>query len=164
MEQLLCLIAFTVTGIVIGVLFDVFRILRRSFKTADWLTTLQDILFWILAGFITLFSIFKFNNGEIRSYIFIGIALGVLIYMLTLSKYIVKYSVIIIKFIKKIISYPVNLIFKIFNFLLIKHIKFLAQKLSTFFKKIFQNTTKIMKKKEKNKIKLQEKEGILWNL
>ena len=131
MEQLLCLIAFTVTGIVIGVLFDVFRILRRSFKTADWLTTLQDILFWILAGFITLFSIFKFNNGEIRSYIFIGIALGVLIYMLTLSKYIVKkYSVIIIKFIKK----------------------------------IFQNTTKIMKKKEKNKIKLQEKEGILWNL
>ena len=73
MEQLLCLIAFTVTGIVIGVLFDVFRILRRSFKTADWLTTLQDILFWILAGFITLFSIFKFNNGEIRSYIFIEI-------------------------------------------------------------------------------------------
>lgn len=116
MEQLLCLIAFTVTGLVIGVLFDVFRILRRSFKTADWLTTLQDILFWILAGSITLFSIFKFNNGEIRSYIFIGIALGVLIYMLTLSKYIVKYSVIIIKFIKKIISYPVNLIFKIFNF------------------------------------------------
>ena len=84
--------------------------------------------------------------------------------MLTLSKYVVKYSVIIIKFIKKIISYPVNLIFKIFNFLLIKPIKFLAQRLSTFFKKIFQNTTKIMKKKEKNKIKLQEKEGILWNL
>ena len=100
MEQLFCLIAFTATGIVIGVLFDIFRILRRSFKTADWLTTLQDILFWILAGFVILFSIFKFNNGEIRSYIFIGIALGVLIYMLTLSKYIVKYSVIIIKFIK----------------------------------------------------------------
>ena len=52
---------------------------------------------------------FKFNNGEIRSYIFVGISLGVLIYMLTLSKYIVRCSVIIIKFIKKIISYPVNL-------------------------------------------------------
>lgn len=149
MEQLLCLIAFTVIGIVIGVLFDIFRILRRSFKTADWLTTLQDILFWILAGFIILFSIFKFNNGEIRSYIFVGIALGVLIYILTISKYIVKYSVIIIKFIKKILSYPINLILKILNFLLIKPIKFLAQKLSTFFKKILQKTTKIMKKKEK---------------
>ena len=160
MEQLFCLIAFTATGIVIGVLFDIFRILRRSFKTADWLTTLQDILFWILAGFVILFSIFKFNNGEIRSYIFVGISLGVLIYMLTLSKYIVRCSVIIIKFIKKIISYPVNLIIKITN-LLIKPIKFLAQKLSTFFKKIFHNTTNIMKKKSKNKIKLQEKEGIL---
>ena len=161
MEQLFCLIAFTATGIVIGVLFDIFRILRRSFKTADWLTTLQDILFWILAGFVILFSIFKFNNGEIRSYIFVGISLGVLIYMLTLSKYIVRCSVIIIKFIKKIISYPVNLIIKITNFLIIKTIKFLVKKISTFFKKIFHNTTNIMKKKSKNKIKLQEKEGIL---
>ena len=161
MEQLFCLIAFTATGIVIGVLFDIFRILRRSFKTADWLTTLQDILFWILAGFVILFSIFKFNNGEIRSYIFVGISLGVLIYMLTLSKYIVRCSVIIIKFIKKIISYPVNLIIKITNFLIIKPIKFLVTKISTFFKKIFHNTTNIMKKKSKNKIKLQEKEGIL---
>jgi len=157
MEQLFCLIAFTATGIVIGVLFDIFRILRRSFKTADWLTTLQDILFWILAGFVILFSIFKFNNGEIRSYIFVGISLGVLIYMLTLSKYIVRCSVIIIKFIKKIISYPVNLIIKITNFLIIKPIKFLV-------KKIFHNTTNIMKKKLKNKIKLQEKEGILWKM
>ena len=133
MEQLFCLIAFTATGIVIGVLFDIFRILRRSFKTADWLTTLLDILFWILAGFVILFSIFKFNNGEIRSYIFVGISLGVLIYMLTLSKYIVRCSVIIIKFIKKIISYPVNLIIKITNFLIIKPIKFLVKKISTFF-------------------------------
>ena len=164
MEQLLCLIAFTVTGIVIGVLFDIFRILRKSFKTADWLTTLQDILFWILAGFVILFSIFKFNNGEIRSYIFIGIALGILIYMLTLSKYIVKYSVIIIKFVKKIISYPINLILKIFKIFIIKPVKFLTQKISTFFTKIFKNSSKIIKKKEKNKIKLQEKEGILWNL
>lgn len=161
MEQLFCLIAFTATGIVIGVLFDIFRILRRSFKTADWLTTLQDILFWILAGFVILFSIFKFNNGEIRSYIFVGISLGVLIYMLTLSKYIVRCSVIIIKFIKKIISYPVNLIIKITNFLIIRPIKFLVKKISTFFKKKFHNTTNIMKKKSKNKIKLQEKEGIL---
>lgn len=161
MEQLLCLIAFTVTGIVIGVLFDIFRILRKSFKTADWLTTLQDILFWILAGFVILFSIFKFNNGEIRSYIFVGIALGVLVYMLTLSKYIVKYSVIIIKFIKKIVSYPINLILKIFKLFIIKPVKFLTRKISTFFTKIFKNSSKIIKKKEKNKIKLQEKEGIL---
>lgn len=157
MEQLLCLIAFTVTGIVIGVLFDVFRILRRSFKTADWLTTLQDILFWILAGFITLFSIFKFNNGEIRSYIFIGIALGVLIYMLTLSKYIVKYSVIIIKFIKKIISYPVNLIFKIFNFLLIIYKIFSTKIIYIFQKNISKYRQKLWRKKKKIKLNCKKK-------
>ena len=145
MKQLFCLIAFIITGIVIGVLFDIFRILRRSFKTADWLTTLQDILFWILAGFVILFSIFKFSNGEIRSYIFIGIALGVLIYILTISKYIIKYSVIMIKFAKKMISYPLNLILKILNLLFIKPTKFLIQK-------IFKNMN--YKEKRKNKIKL----------
>ena len=143
MEQLLCLIAFTITGIVIAILFDIFRILRKSFKTADWLTNLQDILFWILAGFIILFSIFKFNNGEIRSYIFIGIVLGVLIYMLTISRYIVKYSVIIIKFIKKIVHYPINLTLKIFNILFIKPIKFLIHKISTFLKKCFKILQKL---------------------
>ena len=50
--------------------------------------------------------------------------------MLTLSKYIVRCSVIIIKFIKKIISNPVNLIIKITNFLIIKPIKFLVKKIS----------------------------------
>lgn len=158
MNQLRCLVAFAVTGISIGILFDVFRILRKSFKVTDWLTTIQDILFWIIAGIIILFSIFQFNNGEIRSYVFVGIAFGILIYILTISKYIVKYSVIIIKFIKKLISYPVNLVVKLFTFLIIKPIKFLIQKNSSFFKKILQNITKIIKK---NKIKLQEKEGIL---
>ena len=66
-SQLFCLLMFTITGIAIGILFDIFRILRKSFKTADIITYLQDILFWILSGLIVLFSIYRFNNGEIRS-------------------------------------------------------------------------------------------------
>lgn len=92
-NQLFCLLIFTITGITIGVLFDIFRILRKSFKTADIVTYLQDILFWLISGGIILFSIFQFNHGEIRSYVFIGIILGVILYMITISKYIIKYSV-----------------------------------------------------------------------
>lgn len=39
---------FTINGILIGLLFDFFRILRRSFKTKDIITYIEDILFWIL--------------------------------------------------------------------------------------------------------------------
>ena len=101
-NQLFCLVIFMITGILIGALFDLFRILRKSFHTADWMTYIQDILFWMLAGGLMLFSIFTFNNGEIRSYVFIGILVGIIIYMLAISRIFVKSSVTVIKFFKKI--------------------------------------------------------------
>ena len=56
---------FIINGIIIGVLFDFFRILRKTFKTSDLITYIEDSLFWILTGIIILYSIFVFNNGEI---------------------------------------------------------------------------------------------------
>ena len=114
-RQLFCLFIFILIGIIIGILFDCFRILRKSFKTADWITYIQDIIFWILTGIIILFSIFKFNNGEIRSYIILGIFFGALLYILTISKFVVKYSVLAIQLLKRIILYPINILINIFK-------------------------------------------------
>ena len=127
-NQLFCLGIFVITGILIGLLFDIFRILRKSFHTADWITYIQDVLFWILAGSMMLFSIFTFNHGEIRSYVFIGILVGIVIYMLAISKLVVKSSVTIILFIKKILSYPIHLIEKIVKIIIINPILFIAKK------------------------------------
>ncbi len=46
----------------IGLLFDCFRVLRKSFKTSDFVTYIEDIFFWIIAGMITLYFIFIYNN------------------------------------------------------------------------------------------------------
>lgn len=70
-NQAYLFVIFILNGFLIGILFDIFRILRKSFKTKDWLTYIQDILFWIITGFIILYSIFRFNNGELRGFIFI---------------------------------------------------------------------------------------------
>lgn len=154
---------FIITGILIGILFDFFRILRRSFKTADVITYLQDILFWILAGFILLFSIFKFNHGEIRSYLFLGIALGLLFYMFTLSKFIIKYVVVIITKIKKIVSYPIHWICQLFNTLFFNPITKLLKMTNNLLKSKEKNMkipkkTKVKKKLKKNQINLKKKE------
>lgn len=127
-SQLFCLGIFITTGISIGLLFDIFRILRKSFHTADWITYIQDVLFWMLAGSMMLFSIFTFNHGEIRSYVFIGILIGVVIYMLAISKLIVKSSVTIILFVKKILSYPIHLIEKIVRIIIINPISLITKK------------------------------------
>ena len=89
-DQAYLFIVFSLTGVVIGILFDFFRILRRSFKTSNIITYVEDVLFWILTGVLILYNIWYFNNGEIRIYMFLGIIIGTLIYMSTLSNISVK--------------------------------------------------------------------------
>ena len=62
---------FIFNGFLISILFDIFRILRKSFKTIDFITYIEDILFWILTTFIILYSVFKFTNGELRVFLFV---------------------------------------------------------------------------------------------
>ncbi len=108
-NQAYTFIIFVIVGICIGVLFDFFRILRKAFNTKDFITYIEDILFCILTGIILLYSIFKFNSGEIRLYIFIGLLFGVIIYMLSISKFFVKINLFVIEKIKQIFK-PISFV------------------------------------------------------
>lgn len=168
-NQAYLFLIFLLNGIFIGITFDIFRILRKSFNTPNFITYIEDILFWIISALIVMYSLFVFNNGQFRAYIFIGILLGIAIYMLFFSKIIINISVKIILFIKKIvlfglkiIAYPINLVYKFINIILIKPII----KISTNFynslakfKKKFYNS----KRKDKKQEILQNKEGF-WLL
>lgn len=101
-NQAYLFLVFSLTGIIIGIIFDFFRILRKSFKTSNIITYIEDIIFWILTGFIILYAIWFFNNGEIRTYIFLGIIMGILVYMVTLSSIIIKLFTKILTIIKQI--------------------------------------------------------------
>lgn len=160
--QLYSFVIYMISGMIIGIFFDIFRILRKSFKTSDIITYIEDIIFWICSGIFLLFVLFKFNNGEIRSYIIIGLLLGILIYMLTISKYFIKINVTIITFIKNIIIkvinvilYPFKIIFKIVKKIFFKPFTFfvinIKKKCGDFCKKT-KNNLKKPKKIKKNPI------------
>ncbi len=158
-NQAYLFLIFVLNGFIIGLLFDFFRILRKAFKTADILTYCQDILFWILTGLVTLYSIFVFNNGEIRIYIFLGILIGIILYMLLLSKYIILINVYIlnkikmcIKLILKIIVIPFKFIFNIFKKIFLKPISFIFINIKKDIKKI----SKKMTLKNKNNVILEK--------
>ena len=108
---------FTIEGIIIGLIFDIFRILRRSFKTADIVTYIEDILFWLITGILILYTIFVFNYGKIRFFMFVGIFLGAMLYMLLISRYIIKISVTAIEFIKKTILFFLKIVIFPFQFI-----------------------------------------------
>ena len=148
-ENQACLFGiFIINGILIGLLFDFFRILRKSFKTNDFITYVEDVLFWILAGIILLYSIFFFNDGEIRLFMFLAVLIGIIIYILSISSYIIKINVKIINCFKmiiikifKIISIPFTYIIKILRKIFFKPISFIIiniRKISTnYSKKLF---------------------------
>ena len=149
-EQLTSFIYFILTGIVLGIIFDVFRIARRTIKTSDFITNLEDVLFGLMAGVIILITIFKFNNGERRLYIFIGLGIGIILNMLFISKYFIKINVCIINFIKKVLKFlfkPIisfvkfvkKILFKPFLFVIFnirKLIEQITKKLTINFKKV----------------------------
>ena len=151
MNELYIFLLFILTGISIGILFDIFRILRKSFKTLDFITYIQDFLFWIFAGTILLYSIFSFNNGELRGYIFIGVIFGVFLYMLIFRKYFIKASVTIIRILKKIIYTPIKFILNIIIRYFIKPLSKIGIKIGNSTKDFF---TKI---KAKYKINIKNK-------
>lgn len=138
-NQAFLFLIFILNGILIGILFDIFRILRRSFKTSDVMTYFQDVLFWILTGFILLYSIFTFSNGEIRFYMFLAIFLGCLIYMLMFSRYFINVNVKIILITKKIsgkiisiLILPFKIILKVLRKIFFKPIKFVTINMTNF--------------------------------
>lgn len=146
-NQAYLFLVFSLTGVAIGVLFDIFRILRKSIKTPNIIIYIEDILFWILAGLLILYNIWYFNDGEIRVYIFLGIIIGLLLYMSTLSNIIIKIFSKILQTIIKVLEIPFKTIIAIFRKIITT--------IAPFFIKIV--------KKRKNLINFQNKKGNLEN-
>ena len=146
-------LVFIVNGIIIGIFFDFFRILRKSFKTNDLITYIEDFLFWILTGFSILFTVFKFNNGEIRLYMFFAITIGILLYMIIFSSYFIKLNVTIIicfkKLIQKIFFYlyiPIRFVLKIIKNIAFKPISFIFINLRSLYTNLLTFNTKNVNK------------------
>lgn len=106
-------------GIILGFVFDIFRIKRRIIKTGIVLITIEDLLYWIFAALIFFFTIYLFNEGQIRGFTIIGCLLGAVFYFSAISPLVLKISVTVIdavirgvKFIIKIILFPFKLIIK----------------------------------------------------
>ena len=152
-NQAYLFLIFIINGILIGLLFDFFRISRKVIKTSNFVTYVEDILFWILTGLIVLYSVFTFNNGELRVFMFLGIILGTVIYMLSISSYIIKINIKIINIIKKIIKIiliPFSFVKSIVQRIFKKPITFLFINTRKIFTNFKIKTHNFLKKPKKN--------------
>lgn len=110
-------------GIIVGLLFDIYRVIR-GFRTPNKiLTAISDILFWIFASLLTFIIMLVTNNANLRYYTFLGLFLGLYFYFSLLSRlfigslrYIVYFTIKIIRLFFRIIITPFVLLRRfIFN-------------------------------------------------
>lgn len=152
--QIRIFLIFISIGGIIGLLFDFFKSIRKSFKTPDIITYVEDFFFWILAGVILIYSIIIFNEGQIRGYVFFGIFIGSLLYSLTISKLSVIIFTSVIKILKIIFNTSIKIL--VFPIIFFKKpiivISLNLKKILTNFKE--RNIKKLNKSKKGNAINL----------
>ena len=121
-EQIKIFTIFFVLGLIISILFDIFRILRKNIKTNYLFTSIEDFIYIFIVGFLFLRSLILFCNGNIRFYIFFAFFIGIITYILTIKNFcdiiisaIIKTIILVIKFILIPIKYLYTGIIKLLN-------------------------------------------------
>ena len=109
-----------VLGALLGVLYDMFRIVRLADNWKAWQIFLQDILYFVISGLITFVFLLTFNNGIVRIHVICGELMGWIVYYITIGEIVYRCSSGIIGAVKKavkkifiVILNPIVNIFKI---------------------------------------------------
>lgn len=123
------------TGLIIMALYDILRLLRRVIKHKNIFVSIEDFIYWNVAGVFIFSLIYAENDGRIRWFIIVGVFLGALVYAKSFGKFLVKYT-------SKIIN-------KILNCILKKPLKKVRITIRHFFRKaVVANGKKLWKKKK----------------
>jgi spore cortex biosynthesis protein YabQ len=95
-NQALILLASVYGGMLIGLLFDLFRLIRRNGKCKGANTFVGDMIFWTISLVIILIIVYNSSSGQIRPYQLAGLTLGAAAYLRLLSKYVMSILMLIL--------------------------------------------------------------------
>ena len=105
-----------IAGIITGILFDMYRIIR-DLNSKKIVAMVEDILFWILAGMIVFTFLLYTNYAFLTPYVYIFIIISLLFYFKFISRYfyniekdIVNGICVTIRVLGKNILYPLKFV------------------------------------------------------
>jgi spore cortex biosynthesis protein YabQ len=87
-------------GALLGILFDVLRVVGGQLRLPKWFLPLTDIFFWIVATIIVFRLLYYSNQGQVRTYIFLGLLIGICFHFAFLSPWVVKLVLGILQLLK----------------------------------------------------------------
>ena len=121
-------------GFALGLLYDVFRILRLAVKSGFIITLVEDILYLIAVALASYSLALIRSEGFLRAYILVGEGLGAILYFFSLSVVIMGISALLIQMIQTVFRWIFTPVLRLLGFL------------GTFFEKISKKIWFFIKK------------------
>ena len=103
-------LSFFIVGIILGIIYDIFKVKRKLFGFNTVTLFVDDFLYSLLCLVFVITCVFVFNNGIIRWYEFLMCAFGFLLYKATASKVVIYVMFSIIEYIHRVIKLIQSLI------------------------------------------------------
>jgi len=91
-EQTYAFLMTILAGGVVGLLFDLYRVLRSALRPKQLATALTDLLYWIVVTPTVFAMLLAGNWGELRFYVLVGLAVGLALYFQALSAVVIYIS------------------------------------------------------------------------
>ena len=138
-------------GMLLLVIYDFLRILRRVVNHNGFFIVIEDILYWITCSLLIFHMMYQQNNGIIRGFSILAMVLGMLLYHAGLSDLVVA---VISEILNKILYYIgklISLLFSPIKFIFSRLRKLLVwlfskiKKVNHFFVKTLKNVQKSSK-------------------
>lgn len=98
-------------GIFITFIYDLIRIMRRVINHNIFFISLEDILFWIFCGISVFYMMHTQSNGTLRWFAVLGALAGMLLYMKTVSRLLVKWVSKSLNWVKEKIGKALHIFF-----------------------------------------------------
>ncbi len=145
-------------GLLIGLLYDVYRAINGSGRAKAFITSLWDILFLLGIFLVVVYIIFSGNFGDLRAYVFIGFIVGFFLYEKIIGRVfefifsrlfaflyrmvlkIIEYIFIPLKLCKKFFIKPIIIIVRFFKVkaIKLKKVTLISKKSLKVFKKYYK--------------------------
>ncbi|MDF2474209.1 MAG: hypothetical protein K0R21_1991 [Anaerocolumna sp.] len=145
-------------GIILLIIYDFLRIIRRIVKHNSIMIGMQDIIYWLICSILIFRMMYQQNDGIIRGFSILAMLLGMIFYHYTISDRLVNLISNSINAILEFICKVLRFICSPFIFLFKKILKILSWVFGKL-KKLFNYFIKILKKIFKSsKITVSEEE------
>lgn len=114
-DQLYAFFLVLLSGVLLGLFFDCYRLFRQLLKPRKHTTFVCDLLFFVLVTPLLLFSALLANGGALRLYVILGFSFGVALYLLLFSRVVLALFGGLLQSIQRILATLLTLFASVFR-------------------------------------------------